>query len=139
MELNTKVNQLCTELKPKTGKTATAKMVAKPQSEEKSRDAKLLEFQINQHLREKYKQQKPAKVTLETKYETMTSEELDEFMLSRTKKSKSWKAVPLYEKWKLVQEYVQDESKHLQYKDLLKRNMLNIKYDGSKITDIILI
>lgn len=118
-----------------------------------SRDAKALEFQLNTHLRLKYKQQ--TRVTLKGDG-SMGTDEVDSLMQSFTEKKnakrKTWKSLALYEKWRLIQDYVHaketdnEQQGHLrEYQSSLRDHTLDTKFkveydhETHKIIDIKLI
>lgn len=115
-----------------------------------SRDAKTLEFQLNTHLRLKYKQQ--SRVTLKGEG-SMGAEEVETLMQSfaekKQTKKKTWKSFALYEKWGLIQEYIRNHSLEnvllQQYQSCLRDQSFDKKYqvqydhETHKIVDIKLI
>lgn len=105
-----------------------------------NRDAKTLESQLNNHLRLKYKQK--SRVTLQGE-QGMNSEEVDHLMSSLEKKNngkkRTWKSLELYEKWRLITEYLQGKDGNVaEYKTLLRNNALDVTYDSvtNKVLDV---
>lgn len=91
-----------------------------------NRDARTLEYQLNQHLRSKYKE--PTRVTLHTP-QNLTLEEVSVFLQQQEKPKRSWAALPMYEKWKLVQAHTRDPALLRQYKTWLREGVLDAVYD----------
>ncbi len=150
MELLTNTNQLFSTLK-KQRVVPTSSSVKSSSTDTiapiMSRDAKALEFQLNTHLRLKYKQQ--SKVTLKGEA-SMCKEEVDTLMESfanKKKTKKTWKSLAMYEKWKLIQEYMRSQESPTpaslqEYQVLLREHTLDSKYkveydhETHKIVDI---
>lgn len=130
MELPNVTETLFKEMGAK--KKVVKKTVSNLKSEDKpivSRDAKALEFQLNNHLRLRYKQQ--TRVTLHTPVNN-TVEDISSFLSGQEKPKKTWNALPIYEKWKLVQAHTDDPALLRQYKALLRQGKLSAVYDIEK-------
>lgn len=102
-----------------------------------SREAKTLEYQLNTHLRLKYK--KPTRVTFHNS-DTTTPEDISTFLAeqeaqkpsARTKKS--WNSLAIHEKWKLLQAAVTDPTQLQLYQTHLRQGTLQAAYDPAEHT-----
>lgn len=141
MEIDNKLNELFTEKK-------TEKQVVKGKDSTEF-DIKNIEFNLNKHLREKQKlKYKKVNICDSDSNHMYNEEELSKRVdneIYEKFKTKKWSSIPLYMKWNLVKQYLEDnkinEKQIPKYKSKLSSNKLDIEYDHTeqKITNIVIL
>lgn len=133
MEIDNKLNDLFTSKKAEN-------QVTKTEKDTSDFDIKNIEFNLNKHLREKQKL-KYKKVNIcdsDSNHmydEQELSKRVDEEIYEKFK-TKKWSSIPLYMKWNLVKQYLEDnkidDKQIAKYKSKLSSNRLEIEYDHTE-------
>lgn len=126
MELSCTTDKLFQELPKVKSKKLVSNLNPDSQPAGMSRDARTLEKQLNDHLRMRYKQQ--TRVALYTPRES-TVDDIQDFLQGQEKPKRSWKTLPMYEKWQLLQGATTDATLLSQYRIQLRKGTLEATYD----------
>ncbi len=142
MEIDNKLNDLFKTKKESKKvvikKDGTSETISVTQKDTTDFEIKNLEFNLNKHLREKQKL-RYKKVTISENNNMYNEAELSKCIdneIFEKFKDKKWSSIPLYMKWNMIQQYLEDnhldDKQKSKYKNKLSTNKLDVTYDHNE-------